>query len=74
MPSVSPGSPKGDQTVGAGFPEREVGQYLKGLPRPCLHPAGKLGKIEIFPLTLPSPARGEGKEIEIEIEKKLPPP
>jgi hypothetical protein len=33
---------------------------------------GSFGKIEIFPLTLPSPARGEGKHIEI--EKKFPPP
>jgi hypothetical protein len=29
-------------------------------------------KAKYFPLTLPSPARGEGKHIEI--EKKFPPP
>jgi hypothetical protein len=33
---------------------------------------GSCEKIEIFPLTLPSPARGEGKNIEI--VDKFPPP
>jgi hypothetical protein len=33
---------------------------------------GRCEKIEIFPLTPPSPARGEGKHIEI--EKNSPPP
>jgi hypothetical protein len=33
---------------------------------------GRWEKIEIFPLTLPSPARGEGKHVEI--VKKFPPP
>jgi len=33
---------------------------------------GRWKKIEIFPLTLPSPARGEGKHVEI--VKKFPPP
>jgi hypothetical protein len=33
---------------------------------------GSCEKIEIFPLTLPSPARGEGKHIEI--VEKFPPP
>jgi hypothetical protein len=33
---------------------------------------GRFEKIEISPLTLPSPARGEGKHIEI--RRKFPPP
>jgi hypothetical protein len=33
---------------------------------------GSWEKIEISPLTLPSPMRGEGKRIEV--EKKFPPP
>jgi hypothetical protein len=47
------------------------------IPRPFknnISPFGKgsCEKIEIFPLTPPSPARGEGKHIEI--EKNSPPP
>jgi len=33
---------------------------------------GSCEKIEIFPLTLPSPARGEGKNIEI--HREIPSP
>jgi hypothetical protein len=33
---------------------------------------GRCEKIEIFPLTLPSPSRGEGKHIEIQKEISSP--
>jgi hypothetical protein len=42
---------------------------LLNLPPPL---AGRCEKIGICPLTLPSPARGEGELIEI--KKKFPPP
>jgi hypothetical protein len=43
---------------------------LKNLPSPPRE--GSCEKFGIYPLTLPSPTRGEGKHIEI--RKKFPPP
>jgi hypothetical protein len=53
------------------WPRREADESRQGGTREDLR-KGSSKKFGIYPLTLPSPARGEGKYIEI--IKKFPPP